>query len=71
LVLDDLLSGLLLRVEARFAILLGCAPAHQANHCTSGRAAGFLDVDLWDVCPRAICRATHYGDHSGGDYHRI
>src|SRR5215813_4259168 len=44
-VLDDLIARLLLGIEARIDVLLRCRTAHQADHCTGGSLAGFLNID--------------------------
>jgi hypothetical protein len=69
LVLNDLLSSFLLGLEAHIAILLGCVPTHQANHRTSGRAAGFLDIDVWNLCLRR--GAKHDANDRTCDYRDI
>src|SRR5215813_7920628 len=44
-VLDDLIARLLLGVEACIDVLLGRGAAHQADHRTGGRLAGFLNIN--------------------------
>src|SRR5262245_1693218 len=48
-VLHDLVAGFLLGIEAPLDVLVGCAPAQQADHHAGGRLAGRLDVDDWDL----------------------
>src|SRR6266852_1359381 len=44
-VLDDLIARLLLRVEARIDVLLGCGSTHQLDHGAGGKLARFLNID--------------------------
>src|SRR5262245_44248741 len=48
-VLDDLVAGLLLGIEAPLDVLVARASAQQADHHAGGRLAGRLDVDDGDL----------------------